>query len=91
MDNFEKLMNEIKAMDKNKKNELLDTLDSALSDSQKKKLKKMVTAKSGKAELESHLENVDINKLLSNASSKEDLLKFIDKPDVKAKINEILG
>lgn len=91
MDNIEKLKREIKAMDKSKKNELLDALDSALSDAQKMKLKKMITDKSGKAQLEQQLDKVDINKLLASAGSKQDLLQYVSRPDIKDKIKEILG
>ncbi len=41
----DKLLNQIKRMDKNKRSEVLDTLDNALSDAQKEKLVSMVKSK----------------------------------------------
>lgn len=91
MDNIEKLKREIRAMDKNKKNELLDALDAALSDAQKQKLKKMLTDKKSKTQLEKQLNGMDINDLLSNTASKDEMLSYISRPDVKNKINDIFG
>lgn len=91
MENLDKLKREIKSMDKKTRNELLSALDLALSDSQKENLKKMLTEKNGKAELENQLKNVNIDKLISKTSSKEDLLNLISQPDVKNKIKDILG
>ena len=91
MENLDKLKREIKSMDKKTRNELLSALDLALSDSQKENLKKMLTEKNGKAELENQLKNVNIDKLISKTSSKEDILNLISQPDVKNKIKDILG
>lgn len=91
MDNLDKLKKQIKSMDRSKRNELLDALDSALSDKQKEKLRQMLSAKEGKAELERQLQNTDVDSLISNAGSKEQLLSYIDKSDIRKKINDILG
>ena len=47
MDNIDKIIKELKGMDRTKRDELLNTLEMSMSESQQKKLKKMLSGKSG--------------------------------------------
>ena len=51
MDNIEKIMSELKNMDRTQRDALLNTLEQSMSDSQQKKLKKMLSGKSGKQQI----------------------------------------
>ena len=62
-----------------------------MSDSQQKKLKKMLSGKSGKQQLEKELSGVDINALLNGLSDKNELSRALSRDDVQKKLRDILG
>ncbi|MBP3480565.1 MAG: hypothetical protein J6K66_03060 [Clostridia bacterium] len=91
MDNIEKIMNELKSMDKTQRDALLNTLEQSMSDSQQKKLKKMLSGKNGKQQLEKELSGVDINALLNGLSDKNELSRALSRDDIQKKLRDILG
>jgi|GEM_PF-4412381 hypothetical protein len=91
MDNIEKIMSELKNMDRTQRDALLNTLEQSMSDSQQKKLKKMLSGKSGKQQLEKELSGVDINALLNGLSDKNELSRALSRDDVQKKLRDILG
>ena len=91
MDNIEKIMSELKNMDRTQRDALLNTLEQSMSDSQQKKLKKMLSGKSGKQQLEKELSGVDINALLNGLSDKNELSRALSRDDIQKKLRDILG
>ena len=91
MDNIEKIMSELKNMDRTQRDALLNTLEQSMSDSQQKKPKKMLSGKSGKQQLEKELSGVDINALLNGLSDKNELSRALSRDDVQKKLRDILG
>lgn len=91
MDNIDKIINEIKGMDRSKRDELLDTLEQSMSESQQKKLKKMLSGKSGKQQLAQELSGFDAQKLMNSISNKEELARALSRDDIQKKLRDILG
>ncbi len=91
MDNIDKIIKELKGMDRTKRDELLNTLEMSMSESQQKKLKKMLSGKSGKQQLEKELAEMDAQKLLNSISNKEELARALSRDDIQQKLRDILG
>lgn len=91
MDNIEKIMNELKSMDKSQRNDLLDTLERSMSESQQKKLKKLLSGKNGKQQLERELSDSDALKLINGITDKEKLARALQRDDIQKKLRDILG
>ncbi len=66
MDNIDKIMQEIKSMDKARRNELLSTLEGSISEKQQENLKRLLSGKEGRAALERELEKADIDKAIKS-------------------------
>ena len=64
--NTDKLLHQIKKMDKSKRDEMLDSLDSALSDAQKQKLVDMVKSKEIDGLISSLVQSEEVQKKLSD-------------------------
>lgn len=91
MDELDKIMKEIKKMDRSKRRELGEALDSAMTDAQKKSLMAKLSSKSGKAELEKELKDSQAYQKLAGIQSKEELMSLIEQSDIKSKLNDFLG
>ena len=64
--NTDKLLHQIKKMDKSNRDEMLDSLDSAFSDAQKQKLVDMVKSKEIDGLISSLVQSEEVQKKLSD-------------------------
>lgn len=64
--NTDKLLHQLKRMDKSKRDDMLDSLDSALSDAQKQKLVDMVKSKEIDGLISSLIQSEEVQKKLSD-------------------------
>ena len=64
--NTDKLLHQLKRMDKTKRDEMLDSLDSSLSDAQKQKLVQMVKSKEIDGLISSLVQSEEVQKKLSD-------------------------
>ena len=64
--NTDKLLHQLKKMDRSKRDEMLDSLDSALSDAQKQKLVDMVRSKEIDGLISSLVQSEEVQKKLSD-------------------------
>ncbi len=91
MDNLDSIMRQLKGMDKTKRAQLLDTLEKSMSASQQNQLKKLLSDKSGRQQLENSLAGIDAQQLLSSITNKEELARALSRDDIQKKLRDILG
>lgn len=91
MDNLDSIMRQLKGMDKTKRAQLLDTLEKSMSASQQNQLKKLLSDKSGRQQLENSLAGIDAQQLLSSITNKEELARAFSRDDIQKKLRDILG
>lgn len=90
MDNLDSIMRQLKGMDKTKRAQLLDTLEKSMSASQQNQLKKLLSDKSGRQQLENSLAGIDAQQL-SSITNKEELARALSRDDIQKKLRDILG
>ena len=83
-------MEQLKNMDKKERRALLDKLTSALTPEQQKQVESIVRDKKQMEKVQKNLNGADFNALLDGLAGKEDAKDFLNSPQVKKRIEEIL-
>ncbi len=81
---------QIKSMDKKERRALLEKLTSALTPEQQQQVQSIVKDKKQMEKVQNNLNADDFNNLVSGLTGKEDAKDFLNSPQVKKRIEEIL-